>query len=239
MKDSFADRLRKMRSKRYDEWWFVVFGGPVGSILAALLAPFGFVTPNLVTLFSFLCKVVGAVLLIDQSHDMEACLLLQLGVALDITDGGLARYRQKTSLVGDILDKVADVLGLVALCLCFGLRLFQQTENHWLLLASIFISYAFLFRSYLYWVVRNKTDLAPPQPQPLPNDRRERIKYYLWSFWWILEAGESDLHFWICLSVLLKQEKLTVIVLSAVMLINLLRMIMKRVLFVRAFEQEA
>ena len=34
----FAARLRLLRNKRYDDWWHIVFGGPLGVRVAALVA---------------------------------------------------------------------------------------------------------------------------------------------------------------------------------------------------------
>ena len=100
---SFAARLRLLRSKRYEDWWHIVFGGPLGVLVAAVVADVRWITPNLVTLVGFVLRLTGAVLVAVRAPwaDVTALVLLELSLVLDITDGSLARYRKQPSALGD------------------------------------------------------------------------------------------------------------------------------------------
>ena len=93
----FGARLRLLRNKRYEDWWHIVFGGPLGVFIAALVADVRWITPNLVTVVGFIMRLAGAAMIVIREPwaDLTAMGLLELSLVLDITDGSLARYRKQ------------------------------------------------------------------------------------------------------------------------------------------------
>lgn len=223
----FAARLRQLRSKRYEDWWHIVFGGPVGVFLAALAAEVRWITPNRVTLVGFAMRLVAAGLLLlgSRGADLTVVVLLQVSIALDIMDGSLARYRRQPSALGAFLDKITDGVSLAVLSFCLGARAFADGYGIGTVLAAAFIGGSYLLRCYMYWVVaymeqeRGMTaSIGPKAMRPFGElNLGERMRYYLGSSWRILLAGEGDVYFWLGLFLLLGCPGAMVVPLACVM----------------------
>jgi phosphatidylglycerophosphate synthase len=223
----FAARLRLMRNKRYEDWWHIVFGGPIGTFIAALIAEVRWITPNLVTLFGFVLRLVGSGLLLAREPwaDWVALGLLELSLVLDMTDGSLARYRKQPSALGAFLDKITDGVSLATLGVLLGVR--AWLEGHGLLhvLAGAFLGLSYLLRCYMYWVVRylERDGAAPAAAGPSPERPfgdltfRERLRYYLAQSWRIVMFSEGDVYFWVGLALVLGRPADVVVPLAAVM----------------------
>ncbi len=76
--------------------------------LALLLKDFEPITPNRLTLISFLFAGIVAPLLILKGHLFLSAIFIYIGALLDSLDGDLARVRGITSKEGAILDAVLD-----------------------------------------------------------------------------------------------------------------------------------
>lgn len=106
-----ADK-RKLRSaiKSKDGWWASIFAGPIANRLLEPICDIKFVTPNLITVASFLIGVVAAVCFAigEPLYLIIGGVLVQLSFITDCMDGQLARYRQQFSDFGAWLDRVSD-----------------------------------------------------------------------------------------------------------------------------------
>lgn len=209
----FSARLRLLRNKRYEDWWHIVFGGPIGIFFAALIANIRWITPNQLTILAFLANLGAAAALLcrDFHYDLVAVAALQLAIVLDIMDGSLARYRKRPSAVGAFLDKIFDGIGLAVVCGVLGYRAYLETGEVLPLIAGLFIGSSYLARCYMYWVVAYiERDLeagatvGPRSIRPFGElGFAERLVYYLRATWRIVMVGQGDVAFWVSLFLLL------------------------------------
>jgi phosphatidylglycerophosphate synthase len=215
----FTERYRAMRSRWNRDWWSIAFGGPVGNLLTAVIADVRWITPNGITWLSFLCKLAAAPLIVFGGYDVLVVVLFQLHTVLDCMDGTLARYRKKPSVMGAFLDKVTDMIGLLAIMTAFGWRAGVETADARLLAASILIAGALLLRSYVFWVVAHFEREHEVQ-KPTAGDQRkdfstltigERFRMYVKWQWTVIEFAEADLYFWLSLGLLLDELRYTIL----------------------------
>jgi phosphatidylglycerophosphate synthase len=220
----FRERIRLARTKRYEDWWHIVFGGPLGALLVAIVAPVRWITPNALTILSFALKL-AACPMIYFGHDLAAVAMLQGNVLLDAMDGSLARYRDRPSLFGALLDKVTDSIGLIAVFTVIGYRVSAGDGGAALpLLAGAWIGVGYLLRCYAFWVVKAfeiERD-APPSIGMVRADFGDlgfgaRMRYYAASTWRIALFGEADLYLWASIGLLLGRESLAIYTLSVAM----------------------
>lgn len=131
--------------------WTDQIGYPLAFFLLPLISKFNFITPNVVTLFSFLIYSLGSFLLfIDiPYHFILATFLVFSGYVGDDLDGQLARFTKKSSAIGDFLDKNLDVLKIFIITFSLGLACYLRTNN----IIYIFLAFAacffFMFRYYI------------------------------------------------------------------------------------------
>lgn len=211
VKRSFAERYRMMRTRWNEDWWSIAFGGPVANVLTALIADISWITPNALTWLSFLCKLVAAPLLLagTWSADVAAVVMFQLHTVLDCMDGTLARYRKRPSVMGGFLDKVTDMIGLVAIMSALGWRGYTDSGDARVLLVALLIAASVLFRSYVFWVVAHferehrveKPSVGDRRPDFSTLTLRERTLKYLKSQWKVIQLTEADLYFWLSLGI--------------------------------------
>jgi len=74
------------------------------------------ITPNIITWFGFLLAI-GAVVLIITGHLLSAGVVVLIAALLDMLDGALARYTNRVTRFGAILDSTLDRLSEAALLL--------------------------------------------------------------------------------------------------------------------------
>lgn len=98
-------------------------------------------TPNQVTVLSFLVLLPGAYLLStgERSALIGAGLLIQLSFTLDCCDGELARLRGLNSPFGAWLDGLLDRIAELALCLALGRALEHQSGDRYAYLYSLVV----------------------------------------------------------------------------------------------------
>lgn len=223
----FGERLRRLRSKRNEDWWHIVFGGPVATILNAFIAEVRWITPNALTWLSFLTKLAALPLLLERRFpaDVAVAVLLQVSSVLDVMDGSLARYRKRSSLEGAFLDKVTDAIGLVAVAGTLGYRVYLDGAGVGALFAATFIGVSYLGRAYMFWIVAFYERERAAAPTAGPALRRdfgeltfgERLGYYLRSTWRIFAVGEADIYLWMCVGLLVGRLVFVVWALAAAM----------------------
>ena len=245
----FAARLRLLRNKRYDDWWHIVFGGPWGVLIAAVIADVRWITPNLVTLVGFVMRLTGAGLLLVRAPwaDVTALAMLEVSLVLDITDGSLARYRKQPSALGAFLDKVTDGASLATLGFLLGYRAWLDGHGALHLLAGAFIGTAYLLRCYMYWVVAylQRDRGAPSTTGPGQVGAfgelsfGARMRYYVAQTWKIVMFGEGDVYFWVGLAIVLGRTADVVLLLASTMALWLVLIGAKRIGAVMRLDREA
>lgn len=220
---SFRERARAIRTRWNAEWWSITFGGPIGNLLAALVAEVSWITPDRITLTSFLAKLAAAALVLRGDSDVAVVVLLQVHTVLDCMDGSLARYRRRPSAMGAYLDKATDMIGLVALLAALGWRAQRDTGDPAALLLALLVGSAVLLRSYLYWVVlhlEREAKLSLPGSGDTRVDCsgwswRQRARKYVASMPRVVLVSEADLYFWFSLALLLSSLRETIYAVAA------------------------
>lgn len=214
---TFRERYTLTRSRWNSDWWSIAFGGPVGNFLTALIADLRWITPNGITWVSFLCKLAAVPLLLYR-HDVLVIVMFQLHTVLDCMDGTLARYRKRPSVMGAFLDKVTDMVGLLAIMSAFGWRAAAESGDARVLLVSVLIAGAILLRSYVFWVVAHFEREHQVEKKTVGDLRKdfsgltfgERLVKYVKSQYTIVEFAEADLYFWLSLGLVLGELAWTV-----------------------------
>ncbi len=102
----------KKTFKPREEWWSRVFATPIANFVLLGVADWPFITPNRLTILSFILTVLTTALILSGSAKnlLFAGIILQLAYIIDCMDGQLARYRQTASRIGSFLDKLSDYI---------------------------------------------------------------------------------------------------------------------------------
>lgn len=129
MNDKLA-RLWATKTKN-DEWWSSFVTAPLAILLNYLVVDFKWLTPNLITLFSFVVAILSAVLIIAGGtiNFIGAALLIHLSHILDCMDGQMARYRNIPSLAGSYFDKLTDQLQVTLWFGSIGYAAYAQSHE--------------------------------------------------------------------------------------------------------------
>jgi len=107
-------------------------------------------TPNMVTVGSFILYALAAILLVGgESWALAAVILLPLSYILDCLDGQLARYTGQTSAIGDYLDKTLDVLKIGIINAAMAIAAYHLTGKTYYFLLGFASCFGFLFRYYI------------------------------------------------------------------------------------------
>jgi len=95
---------------RDDEWWSSFVTAPLAILANYAVVDVAWLTPNLMTLASFVTAIVAAVLIVvgGTADFVIAALLIQVSHVFDCMDGQMARYRGTTSAAGSFFDRVTD-----------------------------------------------------------------------------------------------------------------------------------
>jgi phosphatidylglycerophosphate synthase len=217
---TFGERLRGLRNKRYDDWFYVVIGGPIATFLTAFVADVRWITPNGLTLMGFIIRM-GAVplaMLRTPTGDAWAMGALLVSAVMDAMDGSLARYRRQPSYLGGFLDKVTDVISLLCVCAVMGWRAALEGGGLLEIYAGIFIGGSYAVRCYIYWIVayyeleRGAPATTGPRREKPFGDLtfKERLVFYVRNTWRILLVGEGDIYLYLSLGLFFHRIKLAV-----------------------------
>lgn len=88
-------------------------------------------TPNLITLFSFLVAIASMVFIIKGGTDnfIIAAILIHVSHVLDCMDGQMARYRKMSSLSGGYFDKLTDQIQVPLWFGAVGYAAYAQSQD--------------------------------------------------------------------------------------------------------------
>lgn len=131
--------------------WGDIWGFPLAAILLPLVTKISFLTPNVITLIAFSLYAIGSIsLFLDyRYHLIVAGIFLPLGFLGDDLDGQVARARKLSSVIGDYLDKVLDVLKIFIVTASLGYAVYLQTGNALYMLLGFATCFFFNYRYYI------------------------------------------------------------------------------------------
>lgn len=116
------------KSSDTEEWLDVHFTRPIGLVIALTCRRLG-ITPNTITLFSYVIGAVGGMLFYfnDLKVNIIGILLIMCANFCDSADGQLARLTKNCTLLGRALDGLADNVWFVCIYVAIAFRLMPQT----------------------------------------------------------------------------------------------------------------
>jgi hypothetical protein len=99
---------------------------------------FYFITPNLLTLFSFLCALLASLMFLTPgfSYVASAAFFIICSYLFDCADGRLARLKGIETTFGFWLDRITDQLKVSLLILCLGIRAYITAAPATILVAT-------------------------------------------------------------------------------------------------------
>ncbi|MFT4546715.1 MAG: phosphatidylglycerophosphate synthase [Verrucomicrobiales bacterium] len=148
------ERLWATKNKN-DEWWSSFVTSPLAIAANYLVIDFKWLTPNLVTLFSFIaaCAATALIVIGGQVEFYIAAALIHISHVLDCMDGQMARYRGVSSRGGSFFDKVTDQLQVSLWFGAIGYAAYAQTGE----VLPVFLAFAgvsfYGLRGYIKYVV--------------------------------------------------------------------------------------
>jgi phosphatidylglycerophosphate synthase len=129
MNDKFQ-RLWATKNKN-DEWWSSFVTAPLAIAANYLVVDYKWLTPNLLTLISFMVAIAATTLIVGggQAEFYAAAALIHLSHVLDCMDGQMARYRRVTSRGGGFFDKITDQVQVILWFGAIGYASYVQTQD--------------------------------------------------------------------------------------------------------------
>ena len=177
--------------------WGICFGRPSAFLFLVLFGDVGFITPNLLTILSFVLVVATSWLVVfeDPSWWILAAILLQLNLTFDCADGQLARYRKTHSALGSYLDKITDFVGFLILFAAFAQVAFERTGELYYTHLALVACFVPVMTGYVKWIAvaemhkHGKTELDAATPT------MSKVR------WWrivlkVFEFREPDIYLW-------------------------------------------
>lgn len=141
----------KIIKSTYYSNWADIFGYPLAFIFMQQIKKIKFITPNMVTLFSFGLFTFGSIsLFLDYPyHLIFAALGIFFGYIGDDIDGQLARATDKSSNIGDFLDKVLDIFKIFIINASLSYAVYLQTDNILVIYLGFISAFFFMIRYYI------------------------------------------------------------------------------------------
>ncbi|MDI6799335.1 MAG: CDP-alcohol phosphatidyltransferase family protein [Actinomycetota bacterium] len=131
--------------------WADNYGYPLTSLILPAAVKIGWLTPNVVTILSFIIYVIGSMFLfLNFSGRLQlAALLLVLGYIGDQLDGQIARARGLSSHIGNYLDKVVDVLKIYVITISLSISQYIRYDDVLWVFLGFTACFFFNFRYYI------------------------------------------------------------------------------------------
>ncbi|WP_328461044.1 CDP-alcohol phosphatidyltransferase family protein [Actinoplanes sp. NBC_00393] len=168
--------LQEIRERTYkpvDAWWTVLLVDPLAARLVRLVAPYRWITPNVLTLVATIFGTGAAVCFAmgDRWFLVAGAVLFHLSFVVDCMDGKIARLNGTGTMFGQWLDFVLDRVRVffIALALFGGQYVHTDEVAYlWLMAVAIFLDlFRYLNSSQMTKVRRSMSDqlaeLQPPQ----------------------------------------------------------------------------
>ena len=143
-----------------DEWWSSFVTSPLAVVCNWFVVDIAWITPNLITLLSFMVALASAAFIclgsLEESQRVSfhvaAAILIHVSHILDCMDGQMARYRGTLSRSGSFFDKATDHLQVFIWFGAIAFAEYVQTKDVTpVFLAFIGVSF-FALRGYVKYV---------------------------------------------------------------------------------------
>lgn len=114
-----------------DEWWSSFITAPLAIAVNYFVVDIKWLTPNLITLISFIIAIVATVFIVlgGTTNFIVAAVLIHLSHVFDCMDGQMARYRKTSSLSGGFYDKLTDQIQVTLWFGAIGYAAYSQSHN--------------------------------------------------------------------------------------------------------------
>jgi len=124
------DRLWETKNKD-DEWWSSFVTAPLAIVVNYVVVDFKWLSPNLLTLFSFITAILSTLFIITGGTEnfIIAAVLIHVSHVLDCMDGQMARYRKTTSRSGIYFDKLTDQIQVTIWFGSVGYAAYAQSQS--------------------------------------------------------------------------------------------------------------
>lgn len=131
--------------------WADLFFPPIANRILPFISRFEWITPNVVTLFSFFLYVLGCLFIFIPipNHLIYTAILLPLAYTGDCLDGQLARTKKLSSDIGNYLDKVLDVLKIYIITICLAYEAYVTSNDVTYIFLGFTACFFFNFRYYI------------------------------------------------------------------------------------------
>ncbi len=112
-----------------DEWWSSFVTAPIAILLTYAVIDIKWLTPNLITLVSFVTAILSALFIIagGSTNFLIAALLIHLSHVFDCMDGQIARFRKTSTASGSYFDRVTDQMQVAVWFAAVGYAAFLQS----------------------------------------------------------------------------------------------------------------
>jgi len=127
------EKLKRLwvTKNKNDEWWSSFVTAPLAIAFNYFVVDIKWLTPNLITLFSFITSLVSVVFIVIGGfiNFIIAAILIHFSHILDCMDGQMARYRGVSSKSGSYFDKLTDQIQVPLWFGAIGYAAFVQSQN--------------------------------------------------------------------------------------------------------------
>ncbi|AQS57120.1 CDP-alcohol phosphatidyltransferase family protein [Novibacillus thermophilus] len=136
--------------KAKDAWWTVLFVDPIASRLVVPVANYTNITPNQISIVSFIVGMIAAYSFYVGSTDalLTGAILYHISFILDCMDGKIARLKGNGSMFGVLLDIMLDHIRVIVCGVALTVGQFQLTGDHTFLFLALLFMFVYFFRHY-------------------------------------------------------------------------------------------
>lgn len=176
--NSKLERLWATKTKD-DEWWSSFVTSPLAIAANYFAVEFERITPNRITLASFLVAVLSAICIIigGTANFIAAALLIHFSHVLDCMDGQMARYRETSSPLGSYYDRLTDQIQVTLWFGAAGYAAYAQTSRvEPLFLAFIGVAFYGLRGYVKYVTIEIEMSRNPAYQIEMAEARRKPVK---------------------------------------------------------------
>jgi phosphatidylglycerophosphate synthase len=140
--------IRERTYKKRDAWWTVLLVDPLASRLVRLVAPYRWITPNLLTAFATVLGIGAAICFTLQDHGwlIAGAVLFHLSFVVDCMDGKIARLNGTGSMFGAWFDFMFDRLRVILCAFALFGGQYARTGQQIYLWLAVGVVAADLFR---------------------------------------------------------------------------------------------
>jgi len=142
---------KKIIEPPYFSNWADLFMPKIANIILPLVSRFKWITPNIISLFSFFLYILGCLFIFINIpyHLYYTAILLPIAYIGDCLDGQLARTKKLYSNIGNYLDKVVDVLKIYIITISLAYSVYVTTNNTLYIFLGFTACFFFNFRYYI------------------------------------------------------------------------------------------